>query len=47
VLAVVLLGGLLAAFGTDPGDHIGGLVFLVVLLPGLFALWRWAWPRTP
>jgi hypothetical protein len=41
----VLLGGMLFAFGTDAGDHLGGLVFLVLLLPGLFKLRRWAWPR--
>jgi hypothetical protein len=41
----VLLGSLLFAFGSDAGDHVGGAVFLVVLLPGLLALWRWAWPR--
>lgn len=23
---------------------LGGLVVLVVLVPGLLALWRWAWP---
>jgi DNA-binding MarR family transcriptional regulator len=41
----LLMGTLLFAFGSDAGDHLGGLVFLVLLLPGLFALWRWAWPR--
>lgn len=41
----VLTGTLLFAFGTDLGDHVFGLIFLVLLLPGLFALWRWAWPR--
>jgi hypothetical protein len=41
----VLLGVLLFLFGSDAGDHLGGLVFLVVLLPGLLALWRWARPR--
>lgn len=41
----VLMGTLLFAFGSDAGDHVGGLIFLVVLLPGLFALNRWAWPR--
>ena len=29
----------------DVGDHVFGLVLLVLLLPGLFGLWRWAWPR--
>ncbi len=42
----VLLGSLLTAFG-DKGDEIGiGLVLLVLTLPGLFGLWRWAWPRS-
>jgi hypothetical protein len=36
---------MLTAFG-DTGDEIGiGLVLLVLTLPGLFGLWRWAWPR--
>lgn len=38
----VLLGGMLFFFGSDAGDHLGGLFFLVLLLPGLFALRRWA-----
>jgi hypothetical protein len=41
----VLMGTLLFAFGSDLGDHVGGLMFLVLLLPGLLALRRWAWPR--
>jgi hypothetical protein len=41
----VMMGALFLAFGTDAGDHVFGLVFLVLLLPGLFGLWRWAWPR--
>ena len=41
----VLMGTMLFFFGTDLGDHVAGLVFLVLLLPGLFALRRWAWPR--
>ena len=41
----VLLGALLVAFGVDAGDRVGGVVFLILLLPGLFALRRWAWPR--
>lgn len=41
----VLLGSILTAFG-DNGDEISiGLVLLVLTLPGLFGLWRWAWPR--
>jgi len=35
----------LALFGSDVGHHVGGLVLLVVLLPGLLALLRWATPR--
>ena len=41
----VLLGGMLLFFGSDAGDHLGGIFFLVLLLPGLLALRRWAWPR--
>lgn len=41
----VLLGALFLAFGTDLGDRFFGLVVLVLLLPGLLALRRWAWPR--
>jgi hypothetical protein len=41
----VLFGALFLAFGQDAGDHVFGLVLLVLLLPGLLALWRWAWPR--
>ncbi len=41
----VLLGAMALAFGVDAGDRFGGIVFLILLLPGLFALRRWAWPR--
>lgn len=41
----VLIGALFLAFGTDLGDRFYGLVVLVLLLPGLLALRRWAWPR--
>ena len=41
----VLFGALFLAFGQDGGDHVFGLVLLILLLPGLLALWRWAWPR--
>ena len=41
----VMVGGLFLAFGNDVDDHVFGLVLLVLLLPGLVALWRWAWPR--
>ncbi len=42
----VLMGALLFAFGSDVGDHVGGLLFLAVLLPLLFMIRRWAWPRS-
>lgn len=41
----VFLGSMALAFGVDAGDRVGGIFFLVLLLPGLFALRRWAWPR--
>lgn len=41
----VLLGSTLTAFGSDTDDVVIGLVLLVLTLPGLFGLWRWAWPR--
>lgn len=41
----VLVGGMLLAFGSDLDDRIFGIVFLVLFLPGLLALRRWAWPR--
>jgi hypothetical protein len=41
----VLLGSLLTAFGQDAGDRVFGVVFLVLFLPGLWAMRRWAWPR--
>jgi hypothetical protein len=41
----VLLGALFLAFGVDSGDRVGGMVFLILLLPGLLKLRRWAWPR--
>jgi hypothetical protein len=40
----VMVGALFLAFGEDAGDRVFGLVLLVLLLPGLLALWRWAWP---
>lgn len=42
---VVFIGVMLLAFGTDVGDRVAGIVALAMLLPGLFALRRWAWPR--
>lgn len=41
----VLFGVLFLAFGSDLGDRFFGLVVLILLLPGLLALRRWAWPR--
>lgn len=41
----VLIGTLLFAFGEDAGDHVGGFIFLAALLPALYLLQRWAWPR--
>ncbi|WP_167880529.1 DUF1707 SHOCT-like domain-containing protein [Nocardioides guangzhouensis] len=38
----VLLGTLLALFGTDVGDHVGGLVFVALTGAPLFGLWRWS-----
>lgn len=42
----VFLGSMLTAFGSDTDDLVIGLVLLVLTLPGLFGLWRWAWPRS-
>lgn len=41
----VFVGAMFALFGSDLGDHVFGLVLLVVFLPGLIALYRWAHPR--
>jgi hypothetical protein len=41
----LLLGTLALAFGSDAGDRLGGLFFLVPLVPALFTIRRWAWPR--
>lgn len=41
----LLLGVLLFAFGSDLGDHVGGLIVLGILGPAMFFLRRWAWPR--
>lgn len=32
--------------GSDLGDRVFGVVLLVLFAPGLFALNRWAWPRS-
>ena len=42
----VLLGGFALAFGVDAGDRFGGVFFLLLTLPALFALRRWTWPRS-
>lgn len=42
----VLAGGAFLVFGSDLGDHVFGLVLLVIFLPGLIALYRWAHPRS-
>lgn len=41
---LLLFGALLVLFGADLGDHVGGLVFLVLTAPLLFGLWRWSRP---
>jgi hypothetical protein len=33
-------------FGSDLGDRVFGIVLLVLFLPGLIAVYRWAHPRT-
>lgn len=42
----VLMGAMLVGFGSDLDDHVVGAVFLVLTLPSLFALRRWAAPRS-
>jgi len=42
----LLMGTGLLLAGSDAGDRIGGIVLLVLFAPGLFALHRWAWPRS-
>lgn len=41
----VLFGTLFVLFGDDFGDRVAGIVMLVLFLPGLVALYRWAHPR--
>lgn len=41
----LFLGAMALLFGSDAGDRVFGVVVAVVLLPGLLALRRWAWPR--
>ncbi|MBC2931619.1 DUF1707 domain-containing protein [Nocardioides sp. zg-1228] len=44
--APFILGGSgLLLFGDGPGSWIAGIVMLVLFLPGLVALYRWAHPR--
>lgn len=41
----VFLGSMFLLFGSDAGDRVFGTVLLVLFLPGLVALHRWAHPR--
>lgn len=41
----VFFGTMLLLFGSDAGDRIGGIVMLVLFLPGLLALYRRAHPK--
>lgn len=41
----VFAGSMLLLFGSDFGDRVFGIVMLVIFLPGLIALHRWAYPR--
>ena len=41
----VLGGSLFVLFGDGVGERVFGIVLLVVFLPGLIALYRWAHPR--
>jgi hypothetical protein len=41
----VFFGTMLLIFGDDMGDRVAGIVMLVIFLPGLIALYRWAHPR--
>lgn len=41
----LLVGTALLLGGSDTDDRISGVVLLILFLPGLLALWRWAWPR--
>lgn len=41
----LFIGSMLLLFGTDGGDRVYGIVMLVLFLPGLIALHRWADPR--
>ena len=41
----VFIGSMLLLFGSDGGDRVYVIVMLVLFLPGLVALHRWAHPR--
>jgi hypothetical protein len=41
----VFVGSMFLLFGDDLGDRVFGSVMLVIFLPGLIALYRWAHPR--
>lgn len=41
----VFLGAMFTAFADKGDELVFGLVLLALTLPGLFGLWRWAWPR--
>ena len=40
----LLMGAAFTLGGSDVGDHVFGIVLLTLFAPGLFALFRWAWP---
>ena len=41
----LFVGTMALLFGSDGGDRVFGIVLLVLFLPGLIALYRWAHPR--
>jgi len=41
----VFVGSMMLLFGTDGSTRIFGIVLVVLFLPGLIALYRWAHPR--
>jgi hypothetical protein len=41
----IFFGTIFLLFGDDFGDKIAGIIMLVLFLPGLIALYRWAHPR--
>lgn len=46
ITAPFVLGGSLLVLAADQADElVVGLVLLLLFLPGLYAMWRWAWPR--